>query len=276
MRQRAVKTAIIALELCAILLAVFCAACIFLYWRLGQGPVSLDLFKSSVEHAIERQLPAGYDAAIDDLALHRTGNERGRYHLAVLDFAVLDSSGKQTAFAPHVDFHFSADDFLSGAFGPRSIHAEGAQFNIIRNRAFNLEIPGAPKPAAARVNREGEGGLSSIFNNGLLKSAFQEAELEGAQVTFLDEASGRSWSAPDASVSIWRGGGVMAASLKGDLNVEGEAAHIWIDAKYTDESDVASVSAEGENFPLGDVMAMFYGDDAAILQAPVSGRASLL
>lgn len=277
MKQRAVKAVVIALELCAILIAVFCAGGIFLYWRLGQGPVSLDLFKSSVEYAIERRLPSGFDANIADLELHRTSDERGGYHIAVMRLAVLDPSEKQTVYAPHVDFHFSVEDFFLGAFGPRSIRADGAQFNIIRNRDFELQIPGAPKPD--RLGHSGaapSGGLSAVFSKGLLKSAFQEAVINDAEVTFLDEASGRSWSAPNAAVSVWRAGGVMTASLQGELDVEGEAANLRLDAKYTDESDVVSVSAEGENFPLGDVIAMFYGEGAAVLEAPVSGRASAL
>ena len=287
MTKRALRAAVLALELCAVLIAALCAGGVFLYWRLGQGPVSLDLFSQSVEFAIERRLPPDYNVDVGALVLHRhEGDARGQYLLAVMDFAILDPSGAETAFAPHVDFYFAPSDFFTGALGPRSMRASHARFSIVRNRNYNLEVPGAPRPGGAARVRE-DGPLSQIFNGGLLKTAFREAVLDHAQVSFSDEASGRSWLAPDASVSVWRGGGVLTATLAGDLDIggpvgddgpngEGAEASIRIDAKYTDESDVVSVSAEGENFPAGDMAAMFYGDGAAVLDAPVSGRASAI
>ena len=64
MKKRAAKTALIVLELFALLLAVGAAGAAYMYWRLGQGPVSLDLFGPSAVFAIERQLPAGYAVAV--------------------------------------------------------------------------------------------------------------------------------------------------------------------------------------------------------------------
>ncbi len=276
MKRRAVRAAVLTLELLAILVAAVCAGSIFLYWRLGQGPVSLDMFRPSVEHAIERRLPPDYDAVIGSIDLHRSENgERGRYHLAVDGFAVLDPAGAEAAYAPRVDFDFAVEDVFSGALGPRIVRASGARFKIVRNRAYNLEVPGAPKPGAAA--RDAERGVAArLFTRGLVRSAFREASLDGAQVLFVDDASGRSWTAPDASVSVRREGGTVSARLAGDLDVDGTPASIRIDAKYTDESGVISASARGENFPAGDVVAMFYGERAAIVDAPVSGRAAAI
>ncbi len=52
MKKRALKTAVIAFEVVALAIAIAAAAIIFLSWRLGQGPVRLDILKPSVEFAI--------------------------------------------------------------------------------------------------------------------------------------------------------------------------------------------------------------------------------
>ena len=135
-----------------------------------------------------------------------------------------------------------------------------------------MEIPAAP----VRRRTSGPGFLTTVLDRGLLKSAFEEAALTGAEVVFTDAASGRSWTAPDAEVLLRRDAGGLTARLAGDIDMDGVPAAIEIDAQYTEESGVVSVTTQGENFPVGDVLSVFYGENAAILDAPVTGRASIL
>ena len=74
MKKRALKTAVIAFEVIALLIAIAAAAVIFLSWRLGQGPVELGLLKPSAEFAIERRLPKGYEAKIGGIGFISAGS----------------------------------------------------------------------------------------------------------------------------------------------------------------------------------------------------------
>ena len=271
MKKRAAKAAIVLLELLAILIAAGAAGAIYLYWRLGQGPVALDLFQTSAMHAIERRLPLGYDASVSDLELRR-GAGRGEYLVTVGLLRITDADGVETASAADISFLFAGGDILSRGWGPRSVRSSGAKFKIIRDTELDVQIPGAPDPAAA----PGRSVLPQIFQGGFLRSAFREAVLADAEVFFHDMSSGRMWRAPSADVVVRRDENGLKASLVGDIDINGAPAGVRIDAQYTEESDTVSLSADGVNFPVGDVLSTFYGDGAAILDAALTGSANIL
>lgn len=270
MKKRALKTAVIALEVVAILGAIVAAALIFLYWRLGQGPVSLDLFRPSVEFAIERRLPKGYDAKIGDIELRRT-ETRGEYRLEVSDLSVVDRQDHEAAGAPQVFVTFGFGDFLAGEVGPKTIRADKARFSIIRRENLNVDIPIVKHKAPKKRGLN----LSSLLDGGLLKSAFETAELSNAEITFLDEASGRSWIAPATQVSLRRNETGLAAFVDGRIDMDDIKAGINATAEYASASGLINLMVDGENFPVGDVLSTFYGDAAAIVDAPANGHADI-
>ncbi|MAW81036.1 MAG: hypothetical protein CMI63_12430 [Parvularcula sp.] len=270
MKKRALKTAIITLEVIAIALAGAAAAFIFLSWRLGQGPVSLDLFKPSVEFAIERRLPKGYDARIGDIDLRRT-ETRGEYRLAVNDLSIFSLEGREAASAPQVLMTFALGDFLAGRVGPKTIAAEAAHLRIVRRESLNVDIP------IVQLKRPKDRGLnlSALLEGRLLRNAFEAAELSNAEVTFYDEVSGRSWTAPAMKVFVRRNEVGLQALLDGEITMGDESAAINVTADYVEDDGVINVAADGDNFPVGDLLSTFYGDRAAIVDAPVSGDANI-
>ncbi|WDI31996.1 DUF3971 domain-containing protein [Hyphococcus flavus] len=270
MKKKAFKTAVLIVEIAALAIAIAAAALVYVYWRSGQGPVSLNLFRSSAELAIERRLPSGFDARIESIEIERS-RDNADLSLRLHDLNILDAEENSAAFAPEIFAVFQIGDLLRGEVGPQTLVAEGATFKIIRRENQNVEIP------VAKTERKKSAfpGISSLIDGGILKSAFESAELNNAEVLFLDAASGRSWSAPDTQIYLKRNASGLAARVSGAIEMDGASATLAANAEYIENSGVIDVLVNGERFPIGDILSMFYGDRASIIEAPVSGVAEL-
>ena len=268
MKKRAVKAAVLLIEIAAIGVAVAAAGAAYLFLRLQHGPVGLNAFKPSAAFAIERRLPKGYDAAIGEMIILK---DKDQFRLRLTDLQLLDGAGEKAATADAVEFVFVPRDFADRSIGPRSVEATGARFRIVRNKEQTLKVPAA----------RGRGGRSlfpssdNMIGDGFLRSAFQKAEMRNAVITFLDEASGRTWISENASVAIERTGDGLVGSLAGDIDLGDAAAQLTADAKYQESDGVISLKVAGDNFPVGDILTMFYGDAAAVIDAPVSGDGAI-
>ena len=268
MKKRAAKTALILFEVIAILIGVVGAGAAFLYWRLDSGPVSLNIFKSSAQIAIERRLPVGYAVTINDVVLSRA-EPRSEVIVNLSGLTIMDAVGVESARAENIAFLVDFGDVLLGKTGPKRIDASGAKFRIVRNNNQDIELP-----AVRRERRRSFfARLSPAFDRQVLKSAFERAEIANAEITFIDAASGRSWIAPAANVSLSRDEEGFSGGLDGYIDIGGERATLEASAHYTDESGTIAVVMSGSNFPVADILTTFYGETAGILDAPVTGKA---
>lgn len=268
MKKRAVRAAVVLIEAAAVLIAVIAAGAAFLYWRMEQGPVSLALFKPSVTGAIEQRLPANYDTEIEAVSL-MTAEGKGAYAVRLSGVRIIDGEGRETARAAQVDMTFAPGDFFAGKIGPRRIDAAGARFSIERDSAQIVKIPGV----GGKTRKSPMSFLSPVIEGKLFRSAFESAEMNDAEVVFRDIASGRSWITRDADVFIRRRASALQAAVKGEIDLDGVAASIDASAQYTEQSGVITLDIDGEHFPIGDILTMFYGEQAAVVDAPVSGSA---
>ncbi len=269
MRQRAAKAALLIIEVAAVVVAAFTAGAVYVYWRLQQGPLSLGFFRHSAESAIERRLANGFAVNIGALELVQR-DEKVRLRLSELE--IFEQTGDVSIGADVVDLVFSTGDILSGSIGPQLIDASGAQFRIVRNADQDFQIPASRVRSGADVFPD----RAFSFNQGVLKSAFQRAEIKDAIVTFLDEASGRSWISQNATVVLARSTDGLSGRLSGDIDLGSAFASIKATAQYTEEDGVIAVDIAGADFPVGDMLTTFYGDRAGIVNAPVSGAASIV
>lgn len=270
MKKRAVKAAVLAIEVIAIAIAVFAASIAFLYWRLEQGPVNLSLFKPSAEFAIQRQWPTGYRASIGAVELRRV-SDRGRYQFRILDVVVFDRQEVEAASAPEVLIFYDLGDVLGGSAAPREVSLDGANIRIVRQSNLNIEIPIARQRSSKSRKRR----LAALLDGGTAKRAFQSVIISNAEIEFLDVNSGRSWSAPGSEIRLASDADGVTAETRGEINMDGTRAAFRATAGFSRESQIATVSADGVNFPVGDLLATFYGEDAAIVEASVSGRATI-
>jgi len=272
MKKRAAKIGLIAVEVAAVLVAVFVAGAAYLFVRLERGPVDLAIFKPSAEFFVSRNLPDDYHAGLTGLGLSR-GAGRGNYVLTIENLAIHDPEGVQSASMPEITLSFGAGNFLRGEFGPHTVTAENPTFRVVRNEAQDVKIE------AFRGEARGGKSLRRLFtplsDGRFLNSAFKSARLNDARVTFLDTTSQRSWLSENANVEIVRTDNGLTASLGADIAMDETTASLQGRALYADESGIISVDLQGSNVPIGDLLTMFYGNGAAVLDAPVSGAASI-
>jgi Protein of unknown function/AsmA-like C-terminal region len=268
MRKRAAKAGLIVIEVAAIAIAVIAAGAAFLFWRLESGPVSLSIFKPSIELAVQARLPEGYRCQVGTIKLARQEG-KGAYVIRLSGIQIIDDEANEAASARQVGLTFALGDFFTGEVGPRMIVASGAKFRVIRNAELNVELPavrsGARKSLFSR--------LSSLLDRSIFNHAFENAEMTDAEITFVDIASGRSWMTRDASVVITRQAGGLSATIGGAIETGAAPASITVNADYSENSGVITLDIDGANFPIGDILSMFYGEHAAIIDAPVSGSA---
>ncbi len=269
MTKRAAKAAVLLVEIFAIGVAVFAAGAAYLFIRLQQGPVALGAFKPSAAFAIEQRLPKGYDAAIGDMDIVKNED---LFRLRLKDLEVFDAVGGRVGAADLVELVFAAGDVSTRSIGPRTVEATGARFRIVRNTEQTLKVPAA----------RGRGGQSlfpssdKMIGDGFLRSAFQKAEMRDAVITFVDEASGRTWTSDNAGGVIERNEDGLAAAVAGDIDLDGDArAHLKADAQFAEADGVIALDIAGHNFPIGDILTMFYGDAAAVIDAPASGDGAI-
>lgn len=270
MKQRALKSAILAAEVAAVVVALFAALVFALMWRLAQGPMPLTMFRASAESAIERGFPKGYDARIANIEVSR-GTAKGDYVLSFSETVVADPEGAVVAAAPQVRFVFNAGDMIAGRLGPKSIDGAHARLHITRNTERRIDLPMTRQLAA----RDARTGLAADLEARFFRSAFREATFDNITVTFLDEASGRAWSTEDARLRLEQAEAGLTAHAAGAIDLDGERAAFNSQAIYDRSQGLIRVVMDGENFPAGDILSTFYGDGAAVLDAPVSGRARL-
>ena len=268
MKNRAAKAGLIFLEVMAIVVAVFAAGAVFLFWRVEQGPVSLSFFKPSIQFAVDRRLPDGFSCDVKTITLSRK-EDRSAYMATLSDLRIFDDQGKPAASAPELELAFGLKSLLSGEVGPKSVVANGAKFRVVRDEAQKVEIP------AVRSGRRKSSAsfISDLLGGGVFHSAFEQALLTDAEVEFIDVASGRSWLAKGAHVDLEKSALGFSASAGGDIDMGGEAASVSMQANYTAESGVVTADIDGAKFPVGDLLSMFYGDGAAVIDATVSGKA---
>ncbi|MBY0421863.1 MAG: DUF3971 domain-containing protein, partial [Parvularculaceae bacterium] len=107
------------------------------------------------------------------------------------------------------------------------------------------------------------------------RGAFERAELRGARLQFADVASGSTWKATNAEAFIKRTPKGYDARIVGAFDINGKLASMNATAAFDEKSDRIVAAVDVSDAPVGDILDMFYGDEAAILTAPISGSATI-
>ena len=266
--RRAGRAGVLALEIAGVVVAVALGLGAILLWRLQSGPISLGVFRQSAEFVLESALPPDHEASIAKATLAR-GAENGDYDLILDRVAIRGPAGADIADLAQVVASFSLTDLFHGAAGPNRIRVVEPILRIERTADRRLSLSLAP-PGAARPNflRSRPDGLH-------LPKAFRSAEFIRAQIFFTDDASGRTWRADGGEARLARTPEGLTARLDGVFDIGGDAASLTLDASYDETSGVIAGDVHVVDAPIGDLLSMFYGPDAAILSAPLTGDASI-
>lgn len=266
---RARKIGIILLEVVGALAAIAAGLVILSLWRIQQGPTEMGVAASGAAFAIERALPPRHDAHIRRAVVSRdrTGSA---YQLRLEGVEITGPSKARVAELSRIDLAFAPEDVLRGRFGPRSIVIVDPFLRIVRGKDRRLSLDYGQKA--------GQGPGRNVFRlltGDKWRGAFERAELRGARLQFADAMSGSTWKATNAEATILRTPTGYDARIDGAFDINGKLASMKASAAFDEKAGRIVASLDVADAPVGDILDMFYGDDAAILTAPVSGSATL-
>ncbi len=266
MKSRIVRAGAILLEAAGVAFAAVLACTAFLFWRVQSAPVVLDWSAPMVRSLANATVFDGAVARIGTISLSRS-NEAGGYHLDLGDVSLGGGDAGASAKLPTVEIEFFPSDLLSGKVGPRRLLVDGAHLRIVRrgDRKLRLEF-GESGGERARVFR-------SLTGGAYFREAFKRADLRNTSITFYDEASGRTWRGSNGDAAVERTTDGYAAELTSDFEIGGKAADLELQSRYDVSTEIISSQVHLRDAPVGDLVAVLFGEEAQLLTSPISGDA---
>lgn len=261
----AARIGLIALEIFGALLAVVAGLAGYVVWRLQSGPVSMSLLKPAAEAAIERAARGARDVAIGELHLEK--GEAGEFRLVARSLSLADESGAFVGAFERVDAAFATGSGAAGLFAPSVVVFYKPALAFVRDadRTFDVDARGI---GGAEI-------LRALRQNRFLRGAFRAVEFRDAAISFTDAASGRTWTSAGARADFQRTKDGFSASARGAFDIDGALSSLALDARYLDDAETISATLKVDKAPVGDLLEIFFGPRAAVIDAPVSGVASL-
>jgi hypothetical protein len=286
------------------LAGVVLLALIALWWRLGNGPIELDLATPWLTAAIEENFGSNHQVEVGGTQLERDAN--GRTALRMRDIVVRDSDGTVVASAPKVEVGVSGTGLFTGRVRAERLSLVGAEMQVRIETDSKVTVfagtnkrPFVTASAAPLPLRAGLGGvlpstdrvagssaiarnaipdfaallawIDGLSANGLDGRDLSEIGLKNGNLTVDDQRNGKQWTFHDINLSLNRpaAGGVA-------LTISSEAAERpWLvrAAIKPGEHGNRTVDIETQSLPAKDLMlAMRIGDGQIEPDMPVSAR----
>ena len=107
---------------------VLMVAFLGLWWRLGSGPIQLDVFTPWLVSAIEENFGSHERVSVGGTQIERTGN--GGAAVRIRDIVVRDRDGAVVARAPKAEVHVSTLSLLTGHMRVASLNLVGAELKV--------------------------------------------------------------------------------------------------------------------------------------------------
>ena len=241
-------------------LAVIFSGCFFaLWWRLGAGPINLDMATPWLATAIEENIGHGNTVEIGGTQIERAG--RIRIAVRIRDIIVRDRERAVVASAPKAEVKLSGTALLMGRLRAESINLVDAELaiRITPDGQVTVSAGDTAKPIATGVASKRDAGIPATFprqipvtpptalsatptvadnsQNGLLAGLdwldslsltgldgqnLNEIGLKNGNLIVDDQQRGNKWSFDNISLSLRRpSAGGVALSLGED------GAHPW-------------------------------------------------
>jgi hypothetical protein len=217
-----------------------------LWWRLGMGPMALDMATPWLTAALEEKLGHGHQVEVGGTVLER--DESGRAALRLRDIVVRDTSGAVVASAPKAEVGIAGTSLLTGHLRAERLSLIGAemavriepdgQLAIFTSAASDTAVarvivPGGPPRAMAPASAAGSprkveaatgepslftavtGWLQSLDAGGLDGRDLAEVGLKSGSLVVDDRRSGKQLRFENINLSVTRlkpGGVALAVS----------------------------------------------------------------
>lgn len=279
-----------------------------LWWRLGEGPISLDFATPWLASAIEDNLGSNHSVQVGGTQIERAG--RIRFAVRVLDIVVRDRDKEVVASAPKAEIRLSLLSLLTGRLRAESLNLVDAELfvqvtsdgrvivstgnnakPIVATRPGELSLrapsplaaplgqPGAARPATPAPRKAptldgllaGLAWIDRLGETGLNGYDLNEVGLKNGNLVVDDQQGGNRWTFANISLGVRRlsGGGVSFRIG------EEEPARPWaLRASIGAAADgVRPIDIAADRVSVKDiVLAMRLGDMPYTIDLPVSGR----
>ncbi|NOJ48048.1 YhdP family protein [Bradyrhizobium archetypum] len=286
-------------------LAVIFAGCFGgLWWRLGAGPINLDVATPWLAAAIEENIGHGNTVAVGGTQIERAG--RIRIAVRIRDIVVRDRDQVVVATAPKAEVKLSGTALLMGRLRAESLNLVDAELavRITPDGQVTVSAGDTAKPLATGVASKRDAGLAPTFprqapapaqgaatttpdtaQNGLLAGLdwldslsltgldgqnLNEIGLKNGNLVVDDQQRGNKWTFDNISLSMRRpsGGGIAVS-----LGEEGARPWSLKVAVGPPQNGVRSVDLRADKVPAANILlAMRVKDLTYSAELPLSGE----
>lgn len=271
----------ILLRAAIVVVVIISAVASTVVWRLSTGPISLAFLSPLVRQALSFG-DAGYRAEFDDTVLTWGGWDR-TLDVRALGVRVIDASGTMVGAVPELAVELSAWALLRGMIAPTALEFFGPSAFLVRDADGRITLGNAPPHDQPR-DRRGVGAVIAALATELAGPPSQDKAIgfltrltiTGADITLIDERTGKTWRLPSADLVFRRHDLGLAGTVRGDVEVAGKTVAIAASGRYENASGEASLDIDFTNLD-PEILAGEPGlvGRLAALQMPLAGTASI-
>jgi hypothetical protein len=283
-------------------LAIIFAVCFGgLWWRLGAGPINLDMATPWLAAAIEDNIGNGNTVEVGGTQIERAG--RIRIAVRIRDIVVRDRDHVIVATAPKAEVRLSGTALLMGRLRAESLNLVDAELavRITPDGQVSVSAGDTAKPLATGVTSKREAGIAPTFprqgaasapgaapdstQNGLLAGLdwldslsltgldgqnLNEIGLKNGNLVVDDQQRGNKWTFENISLSMRRpSGGGVALSL-GEEGARPWSLRVLIGPQ---QNGVRSIDLRADKVPTANILlAMRVKDLTYNADLPLSGE----
>ena len=297
MRHRLAKiTVLVLLSVTAILVIVGAA----FFWRLSQGPVSLDFMTERIEREINKSL-SGMTVDVAG-AVFEMDSRTNVPHFRLRDLVLLDKSGNLIAKSQRAAISFEGSSLFFGSLVPRGLELIGTRILVKRQLDGGLVLgfgtPAAPEnesatldggadisdPKASREEQTAvlpEATAKSLIdvlsgNGGASGTSLEDIRITDASIQLFDEANQANWFAPQADLTFKKMPYGFVVFAKASVASGGTPWRTEVSATYRTEARSFAVSARIEDLVPANVSdEIFALAQFAKVDVPLSGHAEI-
>lgn len=269
MKTRVERMWVWAAEALGVIVAALLAGLAFAAWRIQTGP--MDLSWSTPVVKIVANMAVNDDLVRDiEKASITTIEERGGYRLEFYGVSIGGKNAEATAALPYVKVEFYPADLMAGKFGPRRLEVAGARLRIVRRKDRKLKLDfGSSSSNRTRA-------FQTLTGGAFFREAFERASLSDVSIAFVDENSNREWLGFGGKASIERHGKSYSTNLVSDFTISDHKASASFFAVYDAQSDIIEAKMSLADAPIGDLVAIFFNENADFFTSPLSGNATVV
>ncbi len=299
MRHRLAKITVLALLSITAFLVIVAAA---FFWRLSQGPVSLDFMTERIEREINRSL-SGMTVDIAG-AVFEMDSKTNVPHFRLRDLVLLDKSGNLIARSKRAAISFEGAAIFSGSLVPRSLELIGTRILVKRQLDGGLVLgfgtPAASESESATIDnssvddgdtKAGREEQATILHEATSRSlidvlsgngddsnatSLEDIRITGASIQLFDEANQANWFVPQAELTFKRMPYGFVVFAKASVASGGTPWRTEVSATYRIQSRSFAVSARIEDLVPANVSdEIFALAQFAKVDVPLSGHAEM-